>query len=127
MGQDGVQKGAHPPKKKKMLTGTPKQSFLVPNTFWMTGNGLGGPRTRLVKCYLPGTVSSLRDPTRARGAKMGQDGVQKGARPLKTCVQAPKAIIFGPKHILDDREWVGRPQDPTCKKNLPPRDRFQPT
>ena len=28
----------------------------------------------------------------------------------------PKAFIFGPKHILDALEWVGRPQDPTCEK-----------
>ena len=45
------------------------------------------------------------------GAKWGP----KGARPLKTCLQAPQSIYFGPKHILDALEWVGRPQDPTCQ------------
>ena len=72
MGQDGVQKGARP--LKKMLTGTPKHSFLVPNTFLMTGMGWEAPGTDLWKFYLPETVSSLRDPTRARGPKWVKTG-----------------------------------------------------
>ena len=46
---------------------------------------------------------------------MEQNGVQNGARPLKTCLHAPQSIHFGPKHILDALEWVGRPQNPTCE------------
>ena len=50
---------------------------------------------------------------------MGENGVQKCARPLKTCLQAPQSIFFGPKHILDALVWVGRPQDPTCENFNP--------
>ena len=50
---------------------------------------------------------------------MGQNGVQKGALLLKTCLQAPQSIHFFPKLILDALEWVGSPQDPTCENFTP--------
>ena len=49
----------------------------------------------------------------------GQNGAKwrpKGCASTKNMLTGtPKHSFFGPKHILDALEWVGRPHDPTCQ------------
>ena len=77
-----------------MLIGTLKHSLLVPNTFKLHWIGLGGPRTRLLNNFPPRDCLKATCPKNGQGAKMGHNGVQKGACPLTTCLQAPQSIYF---------------------------------
>ena len=106
-GTNGVQRGASP--LKNLLTGTPKQSVLVPNAFWMkvewqrdlwhmmTGDGFWWCHPQLVQktAALRGAWGNgwLRSRWRSRLAVVKEKGVAQGA---ENVIQTPQALCHNP-------------------------------
>ena len=95
MGQNGVQKGARP---LKTCLQAPQSIhfFLDPNTFKMHCNGLGGPRTTLVKILTPGDRLKQSYPTWARGENGAKWGPKKGTSTKNMLTGTPKHSFFVP-------------------------------
>ena len=110
-----------------MLTGTPSIHFWCQKNILDALEWVGRPQNPTCQKItsrgpFKGNVPQ-QWPGGQNGAKWGPKG---GVSTKKHEYRYPKAFNFGPKHILDALEWVGRPSTRLVKV-LPPRDSLKAT